>query len=200
MTAKELLQKLSDRIMDVDDVVGMPGTPCPAQSQDTINAARILLMDHAEEVGIVVPNEAKSEESAKEIEPGQSPLDAAQGKYALPTVGPAPYIADFVVASTGESLRTLPNEYPTESDAVEAILREAEESELPVDWECVRHWTTFKDEHVVDFGSHSVYGRVRSKPDDGKLTPADLAETVSPGIRSLKPVRHLRSDDGPDGC
>lgn len=164
MTAKELLQELSDRILDVEDVVGMPGTPCPVQSQDTIRAARRLLRAHAEEVGIVVPKDTKPEAPAKEGEPGQCPLDAAQGQYALPPVGPAPYIADFVNASTGNSIRTLPNEYPTESDAVEALLRDAEESQLPVDWECVRHWTTGKHEHIIDFGSHSVYGCVRSKP------------------------------------
>ena len=36
--------------------------------------------------------------------------------------------------------------------------------------------------------------------DKGKLTPMDLAETVSPGIRSLKPAQHPRSDDSPAGC
>lgn len=166
MTAKELLQELSDRILDVEDVVGMPGTPCPVQSQDTIHAARRLLRAHAEEVGIVVPKDTKSEAPAEEGEPGQCPLDAAQGKYALPPVGPAPYIADFINARTGDSLRTLPDEYPTESDAVEALLRDAEKSELPVDWECVRHWITGNLEHIVDFGSHGVYGRVMSKPNE----------------------------------
>lgn len=166
MTAKELLQELSDRILDVDDVVGMPGTPCPAQSQDTIHAARRLLMAHAGEVGIVVPKDTKSEAPAKEGEPGQCPPDAAQGEYALPSIGPAPYEACLVFAFDGAPVCVMPEDFDQEPQAVEALLVEAERRGLPVDYGCIRHWITGNLEHIVDFGSHGVYGRVTSKPNE----------------------------------
>lgn len=164
MTAKELLQELSDRILDVDDVVGMPGTPCPAQSQDTIHAARRLLRAHAEEVGIVVPGDAKPEPPAGNTEPEPSPLAAKQEAVPLPSIGPAPYESCLVFAFDGAPVCVMPEDFDQESQAVEALLVEAKRRGLPVDYGCIRHWITTDREHIVDFGSHGVYGRVRSKP------------------------------------
>lgn len=58
----------------------------------------------------------------------------------------------------------------------------------------------YGDELLKPIGGPSGADVVSPKEhDEGKLTPTDLAETVSPGIRSLKPARHPRSDDSPAG-
>lgn len=77
-------------------------------------------------------------------------------------IGPGPYVASLVRASDGGTLFVAPDEYHTVASAVHAALDEAKKRGMPVDPDLARHWITNKKEHIVDFGSHSIYACVVS--------------------------------------
>jgi len=162
MTANELLQTVVDRVWGVDGVVGMPGTPCPAQSQDTIVALRRLLKRYAGELGLVLPAPKPKEPGAPDA-PEEPRHELVQETNALPLVGPPPYVAELVRVKDGTVEFTVSDACGTEQDALDGILAAAEKRGLYVDMHCIRHWITQKREHMVDFGTHGVYGRITSK-------------------------------------
>jgi len=77
-------------------------------------------------------------------------------------IGPGPYVASLVRATDGGTLFVAPDEYHTVASAVHAALDEAQKRGMPVDTDLARHWITKKKEHIVDFGSHSIYACVVS--------------------------------------
>ena len=77
-------------------------------------------------------------------------------------IGPGPYVASLVRAVDGGTLFVAPGEYPTIASAVRAALDEAKKRGMPVDADLTRHWVTERKEHMIDFGSHSIYACVVS--------------------------------------
>lgn len=153
----EAFKRVLDALSEVDDVVGRPGEPCPVASQAAVKRIRRIVQGvEAALCGKEAPqpDPAKQPEEAKHV--------AMQETDMLPSVGPAPYCASLVRARNGVLCKDI-GEFDSEQDAVEAILLGAARNGLPVDRLCVRHWVTSKNEHIVDFGSHSVYGRIISK-------------------------------------
>ena len=79
-------------------------------------------------------------------------------------IGPGPYVASLVKAKDGSTLFVAPEEYHTVESAVQAALDEAKKRGMGmlVDTGLARHWVTDRKEHIVDFGSHSIYACVVS--------------------------------------
>jgi hypothetical protein len=140
-------------------VVGRPGEPCPAASQLAIGKIRRLLAAYQDSV---CDGKAEPDEPDEPDEPGEPQDPPERRVYALPSVGPAPYKAELVHARNGALFAEVPGRHATEEAAVEAVLVAASAHGAQVDYGCVRHWLTNKREHIVDFGSHGVYGRITS--------------------------------------
>lgn len=145
-----VLKDVLDAVGEVDDVVGRPGEPCPAASQLAIGKIRRLLAAYQDSV---------CDGKAEPDEPDEPPERAV---CALPSVGPAPYKAELVHARNGALFAEVPGRHATEEVAVEAVLVAASAHGAQVDYGCIRHWLTNKREHIVDFGSHGMYGRITS--------------------------------------
>ena len=151
-----MLQKVIDCIGGVDDVVGQPGLPCPAQSQEAVQAIRGLLRDYEDKHGLHDEGDAGGGHDAEQQKAvdndAQSPL----------SIGAGPYTGMLVAASDGKCFYKTHSQYDTEAAALNDTLTEARRCGLRVDLECTRHWVTSKLEHMVDFGSHSIYARITS--------------------------------------
>lgn len=151
-----MLQKIIDRIGDVDDVVGQPGLPCPVQSQEAVQAIRGLLQDYENKHGLHDEGDTGGEHGAEQpkAEGGDAPSPLS--------IGDGPYTGMLVAASDGKCFYTTHKQYDTEAAALDDVLKEARRCGVQVDMECLRHWVTSKLEHMVDFGSHSIYARITS--------------------------------------
>lgn len=78
-------------------------------------------------------------------------------------IGPGPYTVSIVRSTDGGVLCTAGQTYEKEAEAVQAALGMARTANQHVDPDCIRHWTTSKKEHMIDFGSHTVYARITSE-------------------------------------
>lgn len=142
-----MLAAVLDVIADVEDVVGYKGEPCPAQSQTAVKKLRELL-------GIKA-HRAKKAKDAKRPEPPQ-PVEVDPASEM--TCGKPPYVAEIVRVS-GDTVWTATAQYQSERAAESAILQRA----TLLKHRCSglnRHWITDEAEHMIDYGSHSFYGRI----------------------------------------
>lgn len=152
----DALKAILDAVGQVDDVTGKPGEPCPVASQAAVRKIRCILAAYHDSVCDGKTEPAEQDVSDKPQEPPE------QGVYTLRSVGPAPYKAELVYARNGALFAEIPGRHATEESAVEVVLVAASARGVHVDYECIRHWVTDKQEHIVDFGSHGVYGRITS--------------------------------------
>ena len=163
-TAAEACLRLAtvlDVIADIEDIVGQKGEPCPMQSQTAVKKLRELL-------GIKA-HRAKKAKPAKSPEPPQ-PVEVDPASEM--TCGKPPYVAEIVRVS-GDTVWTATAQYRSERAAESAILQRAALLKHPCSG-YVRHWITEKAEHILDYGSHSFYGRImtaenwRNRTKEGK--------------------------------
>lgn len=90
------------------------------------------------------------------------------------TCGKGPYRAEIVPSKGGSALWASPRTYASEKKAQQAILRKAKILKHVLSG-YTRHWVTDKQEHIIDYGSHSLYGRITSV--DDKIREAEKEET-----------------------
>lgn len=146
------LKSILDVAAKVGDAPGRPGVPDLQASSDAVAEIRRIV----EGLEAVICGKGGP---AEPEEPGEPP---ERGVCTLPSVGPAPYKAELVHARDGALVAEVPGRHATEEVAVEAVLAAARAHGAQVDYGCTRHWLTNKREHIVDFGSHGVYGRITS--------------------------------------
>lgn len=91
------------------------------------------------------------------------------------TCGKGPYRAEIVPSKGGSALWVSPRTYASEKQAQQAILRKAKTMKHVLSG-YTRHWVTDKHEHIIDYGSHSLYGRITSIED--KIREAAKEETT----------------------
>ena len=128
---------------------------------------------------IPIPDSMSSDDLVKLLNTEFVPKISAQAGEQKPEaaqfdIGPGPYRISLVRALNGNTIFERDTVYASEEDALKAIIPMAAEHGFSVDPDLSRHWVTSKKEHIVDFGSHSVYGRIVSQAgsSDGKRRKA----------------------------
>lgn len=148
------LSTVIDLVRSVEDIVGQPGEPCPVQSQTAIKKLRTFL-----DVRACKPSKHRSAPKPK-LEARAEEVDPASDM----TCGKPPYVAEIVRTTGGDPFWAAPVRYRSEHEAEIAIIQRA----TLLKHTCggyVRHWITSKAEHMIDYGSHIFYGRIRSAAD-----------------------------------